>query len=66
MAGEWEAMNSMSSFAVVNQPISRIDAIEKVTGRARFTDDLAFDGMLCGRVLRAKYPHAKILGTRYP
>ena len=56
-----EAMNNVSSFTVVNHPISRIDAIEKVTGRAKFADDLAFDGMLHGRVLRAKYPHAKIL-----
>lgn len=54
-------MNNVSSFTVVNHPISRIDAIEKVTGRAKFADDLAFDGMLYGRVLRAKYPHAKIL-----
>ena len=51
----------MSSFNVVNHPISRIDATAKVTGRAKFTDDLTFDGMLYGRVLRSKHPHAKIL-----
>ena len=56
-----EAIDNMSSFTVVNHPISRIDATTKVTGRAKFADDLAFDRMLYGRVLRAKYPHAKIL-----
>jgi len=61
MAGEWRAIDNMSSFTVVNHPISRIDATTKVTGRAKFADDLAFDRMLHGRVLRAKYPHAKIL-----
>ena len=36
----------------------RPDAIEKVTGAAKFTDDLHFDGMLHARVFRAQVPHA--------
>ena len=61
MSGGMEAIDNMSSFKVVNHPVRRVDAIAKVTGRAKFTDDLTFDRMLYGRVLRAKYPHAKIL-----
>ncbi|MCJ7824347.1 MAG: molybdopterin-dependent oxidoreductase, partial [Anaerolineales bacterium] len=35
----------------------RPDSAEKVTGTARFADDLQFPGMLIGRVLRAGVPH---------
>jgi 4-hydroxybenzoyl-CoA reductase subunit alpha len=38
-----------------------LDAWEKATGRARFTDDLAFPGMLYGKILRSPLAHAKIL-----
>jgi xanthine dehydrogenase molybdenum-binding subunit len=46
---------------VVGQPLPRPDAVDKVTGRAKYTDDYAFPGMLFGATLRAKYPHARIL-----
>ena len=36
----------------------RPDAVDKVTGRAKFSDDLYFDGMLHARVKRAGVPHA--------
>jgi CO/xanthine dehydrogenase Mo-binding subunit/aerobic-type carbon monoxide dehydrogenase small subunit (CoxS/CutS family) len=36
----------------------RSDAHEKVTGEAKYTDDLAFENMLYGRVKRAEIPHA--------
>ena len=36
----------------------RQDSLEKVTGTARFADDLQFPGMLVGRVVRAGVPHA--------
>lgn len=37
------------------------DALAKVRGSARFTDDYRFPGMLCARTLRAGRPHARIL-----
>jgi selenium-dependent xanthine dehydrogenase len=37
------------------------DIQDRVTGRAKYTDDYVFEGMLYGRTLRAKYPHARIL-----
>ncbi len=43
---------------VVGHPHIRPDAIEKVCGTARFTDDLSFEGMLHARVKRAGVPHA--------
>ncbi|MGM0409576.1 MAG: xanthine dehydrogenase family protein molybdopterin-binding subunit [Bacillota bacterium] len=45
----------------VNKSKKRVDAYEKVTGKAKFGADLYFDRMLYGKVLRSKYPHAKIL-----
>ncbi len=44
--------------AVVGYQQIRPDAVEKVTGAARFTDDLHFEGMLHARVKRAGVPHA--------
>ncbi|GAH16870.1 unnamed protein product, partial [marine sediment metagenome] len=43
----------------VNKPIRRVDAYEKVTGKAKFAADLFFPNMLYGKVLRSKYPHAR-------
>lgn len=43
---------------VVGQVKSRPEALEKVTGKALFTDDLKFEGMLHGRAKRAEVPHA--------
>lgn len=39
----------------------RPDGIEKVTGSLSYLTDLHFPEMLYGKVLRSKYPHAKIL-----
>lgn len=47
---------------VVGRPFPRPDAVAKVTGAARYTDDYILPGMLHGATLRAKFPHAKILG----
>lgn len=38
-----------------------LDALEKATGRAKFTDDLTFPGMLFGKILRSPHAHARIL-----
>lgn len=46
-----------AEFNVVGRQHVRPDALEKVTGRARFTDDLKFPGMLHARVKRAGKPH---------
>ncbi len=40
----------------------RPDAVAKVTGAARYTDDLSFAGMLHARVKRAGVPHAILRG----
>ncbi len=38
----------------------RVDARDKVTGKAQYPADLSMPGMLYGRVLRSPHPHARI------
>jgi CO/xanthine dehydrogenase Mo-binding subunit len=42
------------------QSLRRVDALEKVTGRARYTADMRLPGMLYARVLRCPHPAARI------
>ena len=53
-----EVEPSIGTQAVVGTLQIRPDAIEKVNGQARFTDDIKFPGMLHARVKRAGIPHA--------
>ncbi|MEA1926602.1 MAG: xanthine dehydrogenase subunit D, partial [Candidatus Auribacterota bacterium] len=41
----------------------RVDVREKVTGLARYGQDLRMDGMLYAKVKHAQYPHAEILSV---
>ncbi len=50
-----------SPLAVIGKPMPRPDAVAKVTGAAKYTDDYVFPNMLHGATLRAKFPHANIL-----
>jgi CO/xanthine dehydrogenase Mo-binding subunit len=45
---------------VQDRSVPRVDGIDKVTGRAKFTVDLAISGMAEGKVLRSDLPHALI------
>ncbi len=44
----------------IGRPLIRIDARQKVLGRAVFTVDEELPGMLFGKVLRSPHPHARI------
>ncbi len=46
---------------VISRSVPPIEVTEKVTGRAKFTDDFVFPQMLFARTLRSPYPHARIL-----
>src|SRR5512139_3161722 len=45
---------------VVGEAKPRADAVAKVTGAAKYADDITFAGMLYGATLRANVPHALI------
>lgn len=51
---------SAAPYSVVGQRVTRVDAIEKVTGYAEFVADVRLPGMLWGGILRSPYPHARV------
>jgi xanthine dehydrogenase molybdenum-binding subunit len=50
----------METLGSVGKRIPKRDAVDKVTGRATYVQDLKVPGMLYGKILRSKYPHARI------
>ena len=49
-----------TNFQHVGRNVPRVDGVDKVTGRARYTGDIVLPGMLEGRILRSPLPHARI------
>jgi putative selenate reductase molybdopterin-binding subunit len=49
-----------AAFGVLNHATPRIDALQRVTGRATYAGDVQLPGMLYARVLRSPHPHARI------
>src|SRR5262245_37369489 len=45
---------------VIGKRGPNIDAVERVTGRAKYTGDIDLPGMLVARVLRSPHAHARI------
>ncbi|HEV2138198.1 MAG TPA: xanthine dehydrogenase family protein molybdopterin-binding subunit [Nitrososphaerales archaeon] len=48
-------------YSVIGHRVPKYDAIQKVTGRADYMFDLKLPGMLHGKILRSRHPHARIL-----
>jgi xanthine dehydrogenase molybdenum-binding subunit len=46
--------------SAIGQRMTRVDALDKVTGRAKYTSDLKLPGMLFGAFLRSPHAHARI------
>ncbi|MCA0933892.1 xanthine dehydrogenase family protein molybdopterin-binding subunit [Lutimonas saemankumensis] len=44
----------------IGKRVARIDALDKVTGKAKYTSDLKLPGMLYAKMLRSTVPHAVI------
>src|SRR5216684_581929 len=51
----------MTEFRVIGKGVAKRDGAEKVTGRTRFLHDLEQPRMAHGAILRARFPHARIL-----
>ena len=58
--GEPQPWDAASELQIVGRPLPRIDAVAKVTGRARYTQDVKPPGLLYARVLRSRLPSARI------
>jgi len=44
----------------ISRPLPRPDAVDKVTGKGVYADDLYVEGMAHAKVLRSEYPHARL------
>ncbi|MBI2395853.1 MAG: molybdopterin-dependent oxidoreductase [Deltaproteobacteria bacterium] len=49
------------SHRIIGSSRPRVDGVAKVTGAARYTDDLVLPRMLHGRILRSPHAHARIV-----
>lgn len=47
-------------FNVIGNSVNRLDAVAKVTGKAKYSEDFTERDMLVGKVLRSQYAHAII------
>ena len=52
--------SGVNPMKVIGQSTPRIDAAERVSGRATYTRDVYLDGMLYAQMLRSPHPHARI------
>jgi len=51
---------STKEFSIIGTRPPRHDALDKVTGRAKYSDDIQLPGLLHGKILRSPYAHARI------
>src|SRR2546428_9372492 len=49
-----------SDFAVIGQPLPKVDAWAKVVGETKYADDLFLPRMAYGKLLRSSHAHARI------
>jgi xanthine dehydrogenase molybdenum-binding subunit len=47
-------------FRVIGTRVTKLDAVEKVTGAVQYLPDLEMPGMVWGKILRTRVPHARI------
>jgi aldehyde oxidoreductase len=50
-----------NEYPVVGKEYRRSDAIDKVTGHAKYAEDMVLPGMLYGKILRSPHHHARLL-----
>ncbi|MEJ2108860.1 MAG: hypothetical protein P8Z37_02895, partial [Acidobacteriota bacterium] len=53
-------MPSWGDTDIVGKPLPRIDAFERVSGKAEFTYDVILPNMVYAAILRCPHPHAMV------
>jgi CO/xanthine dehydrogenase Mo-binding subunit len=48
------------NFSIIGTSVSRVDGVDKVTGKAKYAGDLIIPEMIEGKFLRSPYAHARI------
>jgi CO/xanthine dehydrogenase Mo-binding subunit len=54
------ALPDWSKTEIVGQPVPRVDGVDKVTGRAKYTSDIQLPHMLYAVAVRSVLPHARV------
>lgn len=57
---EYQPQKSAMDLSVVGKRLPKVDAPDKATGRALYTDDIILPNMIYGKLLLSPVPHAKI------
>ncbi len=57
-----EKWSKLHEFTVVGKGLTRVDALEKALGQARYVEDYSFDRMVWIKSVRSKHPHGLIKG----
>lgn len=55
------AVKEKVGLAVVGKRLPKVDAVEKLMGKAVYGTDIELPGMLYGKILRSPHPHARIV-----
>jgi isoquinoline 1-oxidoreductase len=56
-------VKSAANFKIIGKPVTRRDAVEKVTGKAKYAGDIQFPDMLHARILRPPAHGAKLVSV---
>ncbi len=56
-----ESAEFENEYPVVGKEYRRTDALDKVTGRAKYAEDMIMPNMAHGKILRSPYHHARLL-----
>ncbi len=62
LSGDLESRPHQDDLAVVGRRLTRVDALEKLSGQAKFTGDHVLPGMLHAAPVTTSYPHGRIRG----
>ena len=54
-------IDQQDGYSVIGRPLIKVDAMAKVTGDAKYADDLVLPRMLHAKMLRSPHPHARIV-----
>ncbi|HEC62459.1 MAG TPA: isoquinoline 1-oxidoreductase [bacterium] len=56
-------VKSPSEFAIIGKPVTRTDALDKVTGKAKYTGDILLPDILYAKILRPSAHGAKLISV---
>lgn len=61
VSNEFSYLNQNKEYSYIGKSLTRVDVLDKVTGRGKFAADLKFPNMLYGKLIRSTEAHARII-----